>query len=127
MPAVTSLTIAAAKPAVRVLAALAARAMRKPKRVGRALKNRHHAMALARLDDRMLADIGLTRADLRDAYSDPLWKDPTETLVRRADERRLSRRRKAFERSSEAFLSPRLCGSQAPHYPSADRPASYLV
>ena len=41
------------------------------------LKNRHDATMLAQLDDRMLSDIGLTRSDLRDAYSEPLWRDPT--------------------------------------------------
>ena len=29
------------------------------------------------LDDRMLADIGLTRGDVRDAFSEPVWRDPT--------------------------------------------------
>jgi hypothetical protein len=38
---------------------------------------------LADLDDRMLADIGLTRTDLRDACSEPLWRDPTSMLARR--------------------------------------------
>ena len=32
------------------------------------VKNRRDATMLAGLDDRMLADIGLTRGDLRDAY-----------------------------------------------------------
>ena len=44
--------------------------------------------ALARLDDRLLADIGLNRSDLRDAYAGPLWHDPSELLARRAVERR---------------------------------------
>ena len=46
---------------------------------------------LAGFDDRMLADIGLTRGDLRDAVSEPLWRDPTHVLVRRARERRWAR------------------------------------
>ena len=37
--------------------------------VSRALKNRRDATMLAGMDDRMLADIGLTRSDLRDAYA----------------------------------------------------------
>ena len=45
--------------------------------VSRALKNRRDAAMLAGMDDRMLADIGLTRSDLRDAYAEPLWRDPT--------------------------------------------------
>jgi hypothetical protein len=47
--------------------------------------------ALARLadrDDRMLADIGLTRSDLRDAGSAPLWQNPTRTLEQRVSRRR---------------------------------------
>ena len=43
------------------------------------------------MDDRMLADIGLTRSDLRDAYAEPLWRDPTDVLAGRArDKRRVS-------------------------------------
>jgi uncharacterized protein YjiS (DUF1127 family) len=47
--------------------------------------------ALARLadrDDRMLADIGLTRSDLRDAGSAPLWQNPTRILEQRVSRRR---------------------------------------
>lgn len=57
-------------------------------RIVRALKNRRDATMLAELDARMLADIGLTRSDLRDAYAEPLWRDPTNILAHRARERR---------------------------------------
>jgi uncharacterized protein YjiS (DUF1127 family) len=57
-------------------------------RTVRAVRNRHAAAGLAGLDDHMLADIGLTRSDLRDAYSEPLWHDPTDLLASRAAERR---------------------------------------
>ena len=43
---------------------------------------------LAGFDDRMLADIGLTRSDVRDAFAEPLWQDPTDLLRTRALERR---------------------------------------
>lgn len=43
------------------------------------------------LDRRMLADIGLTRADVRDAFSAPFWDDPTALLRARAIERRVQR------------------------------------
>jgi uncharacterized protein YjiS (DUF1127 family) len=66
--------------------------------LSRAIKNRRAATALAGLDDHMLADIGLTRSDLRDAYSEPLWHDPTDVLVGRAAERR-HRRRSSLVRS----------------------------
>ena len=53
---------------------------------------RHREMAvLAGADDRMLADIGVTRADLNDAFASRLWDDPTMLLRARALERRLSR------------------------------------
>ena len=57
------------------------------------VKNRREATLLASLDDRMLADIGLTRGDVRDAVSEPVWRDPTAILVSRAHERRVNRRR----------------------------------
>ena len=54
----------------------------------RALRNRAAAAVLARVDDRMLADIGLTRGDVRDAFAEQIWRDPTDLLRARADERR---------------------------------------
>ena len=49
--------------------------------------------ALANMDRRELADIGLNSSDVRDASALPLDRDPTELLARRARERR----RDAFE------------------------------
>jgi uncharacterized protein YjiS (DUF1127 family) len=57
----------------------------------RAMQNRREAAALTRLDNYMLADIGLTHADLRDAAATPVWEDPTALLRARALERRLGR------------------------------------
>lgn len=57
-------------------------------RLSRALKHRRDARLLAGMDDRMLADIGLTRSDLRDAYAEPLWRDPTDMLADRACDKR---------------------------------------
>ena len=37
------------------------------RRLAQAYRNRNDASVLARLDDRMLADIGITRSDVRDA------------------------------------------------------------
>ncbi len=56
--------------------------------IARAMKNRRDATMLAGMDDRMLADIGLTRSDLRDAYAEPLWRDPTDVLAGRARDKR---------------------------------------
>jgi uncharacterized protein YjiS (DUF1127 family) len=54
-------------------------------------RNRRDAQILAGLDARLLADIGLDRADLRDAFSEPVWRDPTRVLEIRAAERRTHR------------------------------------
>ena len=70
------------------------------------LKNRRDAASLSGLDDRMLADIGLTRGDLRDAYSEPVWRDPTAILVSRAHERRINRRRTSIGLSEKLFEAP---------------------
>src|SRR5690348_8569510 len=93
MPAITSLAVSAATPVVRALAVLAGRAKRGIRQLVERVKNRHDAMRLAELDDRMLADIGLNRSDLRDAYALPLWRDPSDVLARRAADRRGRRSR----------------------------------
>ncbi len=89
---------------VLVLATLTA-AIRK---VGQALKNRHDAAMLAQMDDRMLADIGLTRSDLRDAISEPIWNDPTAILASRAQERRKSRAQVILNVAAAAGAANRL-------------------
>jgi uncharacterized protein YjiS (DUF1127 family) len=73
---------------VRSIVAIVLTGMRK---FARALKHRRNAGILAGMDDRMLADIGLTRSDLRDAYAEPLWRDPTDVLAGRVREKRYSR------------------------------------
>jgi uncharacterized protein YjiS (DUF1127 family) len=92
MPALSSLTISAAAPLGRVLWVLAGRARRGLKQLAEKVKNRRDAMRLVELDDRMLADIGLNRSDLRDAFAELPWRDPSDMLARRAAERRVSRR-----------------------------------
>lgn len=57
-----------------------------------AMSRRRYLVQLGEFDDHMLKDIGLTRADLRDASAGPFWQDPTATLVVRSVERRASRR-----------------------------------
>ena len=86
MPAITSLSIS--------LVALGSSLAARVRQIVRAAKNRHAARMLGKLDDRMLADIGLTRSDLRDAYAGSPWQDPTDMLAQRAAERRGSRRRR---------------------------------
>jgi uncharacterized protein YjiS (DUF1127 family) len=62
-------------------------------RVAGIFRNRRDARMLAGLDAHMLADIGLDRSDLRDAFAEPLWRDPTHLLELRAGERRAQRPR----------------------------------
>ena len=61
------------------------------KAAARARRHRRQASQLAVLDQHMLADIGITRANVRGAFSEPFWDDPTALLHERAIERRLSR------------------------------------
>lgn len=61
------------------------------RKIGQVLKHRYDATMLAEMDDRMLADIGLSRSDIRDAIAQPLWNDPTAVLASRALERRKHR------------------------------------
>lgn len=75
----------------RVFAVLLAPVVVSSKAIVRAMRNRHEANVLARLDRHMLADIGLTRSDVHDAFSAPLWEDPTALLSERAIERRMHR------------------------------------
>ncbi|MEA2934039.1 MAG: hypothetical protein QOD74_685 [Variibacter sp.] len=71
--------------------------------VVKAFRHRRDLEVLARFDDRMLSDIGLTRADLRDAAAEPVWRDGTEVLVARARERQgLSGRVRLIHRSNRA-------------------------
>lgn len=52
-------------------------------RIVTALENRHAAARyLGVADERMLRDIGLTPGDVDTAFSQPLWRDPTEHLGR---------------------------------------------
>jgi uncharacterized protein YjiS (DUF1127 family) len=74
---------------LRAFAALLALVTHWLKEVMRARRHRREANVLAGLDRRMLADIGITRNDVRDAFSEPFWDDPTALLRERALERRL--------------------------------------
>lgn len=64
--------------------------------VSEILRYRREAAVLASFNDRMLADISLTRGDLHDAFAEPPWRDPTALLVARASERRAARRRSVW-------------------------------
>ena len=111
MPAITALTVSVAAPVARALAILAGRARRGLKQIAEKVKNRHDAMRLAEMDDRMLADIGLSRSDLRDAYALPLWRDPSDVLARRAADRRGRRARTHSSCVPVATVSTELFGT----------------
>ena len=103
----------------RAVASLVAVAARWAKVVAKASRNRREAAQLAKLDRRMLADIGITRADVRDAFSEPFWEDPTALLRERAIERRMNRpavRGDRNPRIASGFQQPRI-----------DRPARHAV
>lgn len=96
------------------------------RKVARALQHRRDAAALAGMNDRMLADIGLTRSDLRDAFGQPLWADPTAILAARARERRANRRY-GTHRGAANLPSPALVPDSGFSLPRTDRPARYTL
>ncbi len=76
MPAISALTIHQPRRPWRAPRSRCRRAGRGLKRLVERVKNRRDAMRLAELDDRMLADIGLSRSDLRDAFAVPAVARP---------------------------------------------------
>lgn len=118
-----TLNLPAASPLMRAVNTVAGLVAVRLSNVLRALKHRHDAQMLAGLDDRMLKDIGLTRSDLRDAYAEPLWRDPTSVLVERAGERRTNRRRIAFGLTSAPSIAP----DQGCNVPPTNRPARFAI
>ena len=76
---------------VHALARVAVLTATRVRRLVAAWRRRREATLLAYADERVLADIGLSRGDVVDAFSGPPWEDPTTVLRSRALERRLSR------------------------------------
>ncbi|HEX2655579.1 MAG TPA: DUF1127 domain-containing protein [Xanthobacteraceae bacterium] len=70
------------------------------------VKHRREALALTQFDDRMLADIGLRRSDLRDALAESFWRDPTTLLVERVPGHRKDRDRPAQWQRPMPFVAP---------------------
>jgi hypothetical protein len=89
--------------------------------MARAHRHRREATVLAGLDRRMLADIGITRSDVHDAFSEPFWEDPTALLRERALERRWNR---ALLRDE---IAGKRCTGEDFHRPPTDRPARQAV
>jgi uncharacterized protein YjiS (DUF1127 family) len=110
----------------QTLAAMATVIVRLGPWLAHAWRHRSDAAALAALDDRMLADIGLTRADLNDALAEPLWRDPTNVLARRRGERRRARRAAmtALVKQASPSLVP---GPDTFAFPPRDPPARLTI
>jgi uncharacterized protein YjiS (DUF1127 family) len=92
---------------------------------------RHHreVAVLQAFDERMLRDVGLTRADVEWAASTPFWRDPAATLEGRAGPRGHNRRPPAVPRAPSIVpglpdgareLAP--CSSSAPPAVRPDAP-----
>jgi uncharacterized protein YjiS (DUF1127 family) len=106
---------------LRAMLALIALVTRWLKDLARARRHRREARVLAGLDRHMLADIGITGADVRDAFSSRFWEDPTELLAARAGEGRRHRGRSAprlkiIRQAENGF-----------HRPPTNRPARQTV
>jgi uncharacterized protein YjiS (DUF1127 family) len=104
---------------LRASLAMLALVMHWLKELARARRHRREASKLAGFDGRMLADIGLTRSDVRDAFSMPFWRDPSELLIERAGDR--SRRRGARPMQVTG------CTENGFHRPPTDRPARQAI
>lgn len=112
------------RPAPPFFAALLSAVLESLRKLAQAVRNRRDASALAGMDERMLRDIGLTRSDLRDAYAEPLWRDPTDILATRVQDRRRNR----TTRDSKAFLaSPPLAPHDGFTVPDTNRPSRHTV
>ncbi|HEY8566828.1 MAG TPA: DUF1127 domain-containing protein [Beijerinckiaceae bacterium] len=64
-------------------------AFRPVARVVQVLRHRGEVKQLADLDDRALADIGLTRSDVTRALNEPWLKDPSSVLLVRSVDHRV--------------------------------------
>jgi uncharacterized protein YjiS (DUF1127 family) len=114
-------------PFLRSIVAVVVATWRRLKQGVRAYANRTDAAVLAGFDERMLADIGLTRSDLRDAFAEPLWHDPTNVLRARALERRLNRHGVGPGFPQPPVFSPPLAPEEGLDRPRTDRPARFTV
>jgi uncharacterized protein YjiS (DUF1127 family) len=104
---------------LRASLALLALVTRWLKGLARARRHRRELRTLAGLERHMLADMGITRSDVSDAFSEPFWEDPTALLRERALERRIYRTRFSAPRESHPAAGFRR--------PRTDRPARQAV
>jgi uncharacterized protein YjiS (DUF1127 family) len=113
--------------AMRAFASISAVVTGCLKTLARARMNRAQARALAGLEGRMLSDIGITRADLRDAFSEPFWEDPTALLRERALERRLNRQVASIAIATGLRAVPAAKPQEAFRRLPLDRPARQTI
>lgn len=106
MPVITSFAVSSAAPLGYAVVALFRSLAIYARKIDRAIRNRRAAQVLSRFDDRALADIGLTRGDVNDAYANSLWRDPTTVLRARALERRLARHGISHGLAPESPVAP---------------------
>jgi uncharacterized protein YjiS (DUF1127 family) len=114
-------------PVARLTVAIAHILAQRLRRLTQAYRNRSDAAVLAGLDDRMLADIGITRSDVRDALAEPLWQDPTVLLRSRALERRLNRHGISSGLHEHGWLAAPPLAPTDGRYPATDRPARFAA
>jgi len=82
---------------------------RRVRKLPAALAHRDQLQRLAECDDHLLADIGVTREEMKAALSAPFWRDPSEELVRRLSELKTDRRgRTVGETGRSVVTSPEL-------------------
>jgi hypothetical protein len=119
---VTMLSTQTLKNAARPLqwiATIAQFVLGRVKRVAIAIVHRRNIEVLARFDDRMLADIGLTRNDLRFVFGEPFWRDPFPLLARYAGERRAAWRHPGGNDPTRVAAAPSIV-PEAPARRAAD-------
>ena len=119
----TALTMSVSPQLARTCAAIGDATVRAVRRLSKAWRRRHAAAELAALDDHLLADIGLSRADLVDALAQPVWRDPTAALARRHDERRHACRAGVADLLAHHVAPPLVPGTDAFAFPPSDPPA----
>src|SRR5690606_13358625 len=89
------------------VAATAKRVVAAAGRLIEAWNNRRGLTMLSRMDERGLADIGLSRSDVRDALSRRGWDGPTEELTARRGARGMQQHRAPPLVTEPGFARPR--------------------
>jgi uncharacterized protein YjiS (DUF1127 family) len=78
-------------PLGQTAAGLRQRAVQEIGRILQVVANRRAVRRMTMLDDRLLADIGLSRTDVASALAQPVWVDPSRNLAETVEYRRRGR------------------------------------